>query len=133
MRDPEEGDPMSWAVLVRKTRSGLCGMMILAGSGCVGWRTETVPPRELLQGGEVNAVRIQKPDRTRVEMWNPAIVGDSITGHPTERAIARFTIPLSAVQTIETRHTSIGKTLLAALGIGAGVVAYALIQSLNQY
>ncbi len=124
---------MSWAVLVRTTRIGFCGMVILAGSGCAGWRTETVPPRELLRGGEVNAVRIQKPDRTRVEMWNPTIVGDSITGHPTERAIARFTLPLSAVQSIETRHTSIGKTLLAALGIGAGVVAYALIQSLNQY
>jgi hypothetical protein len=124
---------MSWAVLVRRTSIVVSGVVVLIGSGCVGWRTENVSPRELLRGGEVNAVRILKPDKTRVEMWNPSISGDSITGHPTERAIARFTLPLSAVQSIETRHTSIGKTLLAALGIGAGVVAYALIQSLNQY
>ena len=124
---------MRWAVLARRTRVTVSGILILASAGCVGWRSESVTPRELLRGGEVDAVRILKPDSTRVEMWGPAIVGDSITGHPTERAIARFTLPLSAVQSIETRHTSIGKTLLAALGIGAGVVAYALIQSLNQY
>lgn len=124
---------MSWAVRTRRAWTLVSGVLVLTGAGCVGWRSESVPPRELLRGGEVNAVRIIKPDRTRVEMWSPTIVGDSITGHPTERAIARFTLPLSAVQSIETRHTSIGKTLLAALGIGAGVVAYALIQSLNQY
>lgn len=124
---------MSWAVLVRRTWITLSGVLVLTGSGCMAWRTESVAPKELLRGGDVNAVRIQKPDKSRVEMWSPAIVGDSITGHPTERAIARFTLPLSAVQSIETRHTSIGKTLLAALGIGAGIVVYALIQSLNQY
>jgi hypothetical protein len=124
---------MSWAVLARRTGITVCSILVLTSTGCVGWRAENATPRELLRGGEVNAVRIIKPDKTRVEMWSPTIVGDSITGHPTERAIARFTLPLSAVQSIETRHTSIGKTLLAALGIGAGVVVYALIQSLNQY
>ena len=124
---------MSWAVLARRTGITVSSVLVLTSTGCVGWRPESASPRELLRGGEVNAVRIIKPDKTRVEMWSPTIVGDSITGHPTERAIARFTIPLSAVQSIETRHTSIGKTLLAALGIGAGVVVYALIQSLNQY
>ena len=124
---------MSGAVLVRRSWITLVGVLVLAGSGCAGWRAESVSPKELLRGGDVNAVRILKPDNSRVEMWSPAIVGDSITGHPTERAIARYTLPLSAVQSIETRHTSIGKTLLAALGIGAGIVVYALIQSLNQY
>jgi hypothetical protein len=131
--DLAEGDPMSRAVQARRPWIRLGTVLVLFSSGCAGWRTESVSPRELLQGGEVSAVRILKPDQTRVEMWGPNIVGDSITGHPTERAIARFTLPLSAVQSIETRHTSLGKTLLAALGIGAGVVAYALIQSLNQY
>lgn len=124
---------MSRAVLARRTGITLGSILVLISTGCVVWRTERVTPRELLRGGEVNAVRIVKPDKTRVEMWSPTIVGDSITGHPTERAIARFTLPLSAVESIETRHTSIGKTLLAALGIGAGVVVYALIQSLNRY
>jgi hypothetical protein len=115
------------------TRILVTGWLGLAATGCVGWRVEKVSPREVLRGGDVTAVRILKPDNTRIEMWGPTLVGDSITGHPTERAIARLTVPLSAVQAIETRHTSVGKTLLAALGIGAGVVVYGLIQSLNQY
>jgi hypothetical protein len=118
---------------MRMTRILLAGWLALTATGCVGWRTERVTPRELLTGGKVTAVRVVKPDLTRVEVWGPVLVGDSITGHPTERAIARLTIPLSSVQSLETRHTSIGKTLLAALGVGAGVVLYALIQSLNTY
>ena len=114
-------------------RALIMGWLTLTAAGCVGWRTEQITPRELLSSREVNAVRVVKPDNTRIELWQPNIVGDSITGHPTERAIARLTVPLSVVQSIETRHTSIGKTLLAALGIGAGVVLYGLIQSLNQY
>jgi len=110
----------------------LAGTMI-GVTGCVGWRAESVTPRELLSDGEVRAVRVVKADNTRVEVWDPTLVGDTIRGHPTERAIARFSIPLNSVQSIETRHTSIGKTFLAVLGIGAGVVAYALIQSLNTY
>ncbi|HLG06277.1 MAG TPA: hypothetical protein VI383_09015 [Gemmatimonadales bacterium] len=101
------------------------------------WRIETVSPRELLQrggdDGPIPAVRVTKPDQTRVEIWGPALVGDSIAGHATERAIARFYVPLSQVSLIETRHQSFGKTILFVLGVGAGVAVYALLQSLNQY
>ncbi len=123
---------------MKHLKASITTAMLMAGAmigatGCVAWRTEQVSPRALLSDKEIRAVRIVKPDNTRLEIWDPALVGDSIRGHPTERAIARFTIPLSSVQSIETRHTSIGKTFLAVLGIGAGVVAYALIQSLNTY
>ena len=123
---------MKYSKAATLTRSVLAGATI-GMAGCVGWRTEPVTPRELLSDSEVRAVRIVKPDNTRIEVWDPTLVGDSIRGHPTERAIARFSVPLSSVQSIETRHTSIGKTFLAVLGIGAGVVVYALIQSLNTY
>ncbi len=109
------------------------GWLLLSSTGCVAWRTETVSPRELLRSGDVPAVRVTKPDKSRVEMWNPVLSGDSISGNPTERAIARFSVPLSSVQGIETRRTSIGKTLLLVLGVGAGIAAYGLLQSLNQY
>ena len=106
---------------------------LLPGStGCVAWHTETASPRELLQARQEPALRVTKPDKSQVEMWNPVLVRDSIYGHPTERAIARFSVPLSAVQGVETRRTSFGKTLLLILGVGAGVAAYGLIQSLNQ-
>lgn len=117
-----------------RVRGLLLGIGLATGaSGCVGWRTASVSPRELLQGHQVPAVRITKPDMTRVEIWSPALVGDSISGHPTERAIARFAVPLSSIQGIETRHTSLARTLLAVLAVGGGIAAYALLQSLNQY
>jgi len=111
----------------------LCLGLTAGGGGCVGWRTESVSPRELLRGEPLSAVRVTKPDQTRVEIWSPSLVGDSIAGHPTERAIARFYVPLSSVQMIQTRRTSIGRTLLAGLAIGGGIVVYALLQSLNQF
>ena len=110
----------------------MAGWLAVGTTGCAGWKMESVSPRELLRTGPVPAVRITKPDKSRVEVWNPTLVGDSITGNPTERAIARFYVPLSSVQTIETRHTSIGKTALAVLAVGAGIAAYAFLQSLNQ-
>lgn len=123
---------------MRRARGLLLGISLAAGAGgCVGWRTESVSPRELLRGArdgqQLPAVRITKPDQTKVEIWSPTLAGDSIAGHPTERAIARFAIPLSSVQAIETRHTSLGRTLLAVLAVGGGIAAYAFLQSLNQY
>ena len=108
------------------------GWLLPASTGCVAWHTESVSPRQVLQSRQEPAVRVTKPDKSRVEMWNPVLVRDSIHGNPTERAIARFSVPLSMVQGIETRRTSIGKTLLLVLGVGAGVAAYSLLQSLNQ-
>ena len=113
-------------------RLALAAWLALASSGCVGWRTESVSPRELLRGGQVQAIRITKTDKTMVEMWSPVVSGDSVAGHPTERAIARFAVPLSAVGMIESRHTSVGKTFLAVIAAGAGIAVYALLQSLNQ-
>jgi len=116
----------------RARRVGAAAWLALMTTGCAGWRVESASPREVLRNPDVHAVRIIKPDRTKVEIYDPAIQGDSITGHPTQRAVARMMLPLSSVQTIATRHTSIGKTLLAGLAIAGGVAAYALLMSLNQ-
>jgi len=75
---------------------------------------------------------VTRADKTKVEIWNPVILGDSIIGHPTQQAIARLVMPLSQVNTIATRRTSIGRTLLIGLGVLGAVAAYGLLQSLNQ-
>lgn len=110
-------------------------MMVLAisASGCMGWRTESVPPQELLRGGhEIPAVRVTRQDNAKVELFDPVLVGDSIRGTPTERAIQRITIPLSDVRQIQSRRTSMGKTLLMVLAIGGAVAVYGLLQELNE-
>lgn len=108
----------------------LLGSLLLAG--CAGWHTESVAPRELLKDKRVPAVRVTRADKSKVEIWGPALVGDSIVGHPTELAIARVVMPLSEVQSIATRRTSLKKTLLISLGVIGAVAVYGLLMELNQ-
>lgn len=113
-------------------RAVLAGWLAISASGCLGWRLESVPPRELLTKSNYEAVRVTRADdKSKVEIWNPRLVGDSIIGHPTDRAIARLVMPLSQVQTISTPHKSIGKTTLAVFAVIGAVGAYALLQTLN--
>jgi hypothetical protein len=120
------------SVHLRRAAAAAAAALAVGATGCVSWRVETVSPRELLRGKDVPAVRVSRPDRSKVELYDPQLAGDSIVGHPTDRAIARVAIPLAQIQTIETRHHSLGKSLLAGLAIGGGVVLYELLQSLNQ-
>lgn len=106
--------------------------LMLSATGCVAWRVESVPPMELLRGGGVPAVRVAKPDRSKVEIFDPHLEGDSLVGHPTNRAIARVAIPLAQIQTIETRSHSFGRTILLTLAVAGGVAVYGLLQTLNQ-
>jgi hypothetical protein len=108
-------------------------MLALSASGCVGWKTESVGPQELLRDGhEIPAVRVIRQNDAKVEIFDPVLVGDSIRGIPTARAIQRITVPLSDVRQIQSRRTSMGKTLLMVLAIGGGVAVYGLLQELNQ-
>jgi hypothetical protein len=118
---------------VRARRVAVAAWMTMATSGCLAWRVESAPPREVLQRPDVNAVRITSTDSagSKVDIYDPTLVGDSISGHPTKQAVARIYLPLSHVKSIATQHKSIGKTALVVLGVGAGVAVYALLQSLN--
>lgn len=104
----------------------------LAASGCLAWKVESASPREVLRRPEVTAVRIERSDSERVEIYDPTLVGDTISGHPTKLAVARIQVPLSNVRSIATPHKSIGKTALLVLGIGGVITVYALLQELNQ-
>jgi PBP1b-binding outer membrane lipoprotein LpoB len=120
------------AGVIRARRAALAAWLALMATGCAGWRVETAPPAEVVRNPDVHAVRIIKLDKSKVELYDPSLQGDTIVGHPTERAIAKVVMPISQVQTIATRHTSFGKTILAVLAIGGGIAAYAALQSLNQ-
>jgi hypothetical protein len=110
------------------------GWLTLGVSGCMTWRVESVPPREVVSRPGVNAVRLTTADSadSKIEVYDPTLVGDSISGHPTKLAVARIYVPLSHVRTISTQHKSIGKTALLVLAVAGGVGIYALLQELNQ-
>jgi hypothetical protein len=116
-------------------RWAFMGFLAAATSGCQAWRVESVSPREVLSRPEVTAVRVTTTDtlRAAIEIYDPVLVGDSISGHPTQRAVARVFVPVRNVRTIATRRRHLGKTLLFGLGIAGGVAVYALLQELNTY
>ena len=119
---------------VRMTRALAIGWITLGVSGCMSWRVESVSPREVVSRPGLNAVRLTTADSadSKIEVYDPTLVGDSISGHPTKLAVARIYVPLSHVRTIATPHKSIGKTALLILAVAGGVGIYALLQELNQ-
>lgn len=116
----------------RRVRLRAALMLVLTLAGCAGWHSESVGPRELLQGEKkVTAVRVTRSNNDKVELYDPVLVGDSIRGTPTERAIQRITVPLDDIRQIESRRASVGRTALVILGVAGAVGLYALLQELN--
>ena len=117
----------------RATRLIAAAWICLTASGCTAWKMQSTPATELLKDPDVRAVRVTSTDsaKTKVEIYDPVLQGDSITGHPTKTAVARIYFPLRRIGTIEIRRVSFGKTLLIGLAVLGGVGVYALLQELN--
>ncbi len=109
---------------------GVIGLLV--AGGCSAWRVEPVPPAQFVREQKPEVVQVIREDGTKVEFYTPSLVGDSLKGFPTEAAIKPLQYPLSSIRAVATKHFNLGKSALAALVIGGGVVLYALLQSLNQ-
>jgi hypothetical protein len=100
-------------------------------AGCGGWRRQAVSPVDVLADPGIQVIQVTRGDSSLVEVHQPRIVGDTLTGLASERAIQRVSIPVADITAVATRRTDFGKTLLAGVAIVGGVAAYALLQSLN--
>jgi hypothetical protein len=108
-------------------------LMVLGVAGCKGWRVEPMPAARVIREQQPEVVRVERAsDSTRLVLYSPSIMGDSLRGLPTELAIRSVTVPLGDVRTLSTRRFSLGKTMLMVLAAGGGVALYQLLQSLNQ-
>jgi hypothetical protein len=101
-------------------------------SGCYGWRVESTPPAKFVAETKPERIQVIRTDRTKIELYNPAVMGDSLKGFPTELAIRPTTVPLSEVGAVATRQFSAKKTLGLAGLIVAGALIYDALMSLNQ-
>lgn len=86
---------------------------------------------DVLADPGIQVIQVTRGDSSLVEVHQPRIVGDTLTGLASERAIQRVSIPVADITAVATRRTDFGKTLLAGVAIVGGVAAYALLQSLN--
>lgn len=115
----------------RYARELALGWTVVTASGCVAWRRQEVTPQQLIADKQPEVVQVTRTDQSKIEVYQPRVIGDTLTGHPTDVAIQRLAIPLSDVSAIATRYRHIGKSLVAAIIIGGGVALYGLLQSLN--
>ncbi len=100
--------------------------------GCQGWRVESVPPADFVTRERPDRVLVTRTDRTRIQLYTPTVVGDSLRGFPSEKAINSITVPLDEAATVSTRHFSLKKTLGLALAVGGGLLIYDQLMKLNQ-
>jgi hypothetical protein len=107
-------------------------LVLLATTGCQGWQVQTTPPVEYVQQNHPDRIQIIRTDNTRAELFSPVLVGDSLRGLPTEKAIRPLVIPLEEVSKVAIRKFSLSKTALLLVSIGAGAIIYDQLMKLNQ-
>ncbi|MBM4187484.1 MAG: hypothetical protein FJ206_09250 [Gemmatimonadetes bacterium] len=104
---------------------------LVAGTGCTSWKVRTTPAAQILTEKPLQTIRIVTVDSIPVTLHQARVVGDSVTGHPTARAVERRTIHLRDIATVATKVTNLGKTLVVGAAIAAGLLAYSWLQGLN--
>jgi hypothetical protein len=114
---------------------------VLWASACARWQPATQPVPDLLAQKGVEELRVTRADSSRLVLYHPVLVGDSLVGTRSRRTPAtpfadtearradgpEVTLPLSDVRQVETRQARTGRTLLLVLGIAAVASLAALI------
>jgi hypothetical protein len=92
-----------------------------------------VSPEQVLADEQPDNVRVTLIDGSQVEVFQPTVSGDTLTGL---REGQRVSIPLASVSELELREGDSGKTVLLAagivIGVGAALVLGALIYCESQ-
>lgn len=86
---------------------------------------------EVLTRDQPDVVRVTRIDETTLPVYDPRVVGTSLRGLPTSRAINGISIALGDIRSVATKRFSFGKTVLVVLAGVGGVVLFDLLQSTN--
>ncbi len=123
---------------LRRPIAGVLAATMLL-SGCAAWRTIDVGPS--LEPRREERVRVVRTNGTTLRLWNAQLTRDSLTGDERVPAdpetataeewsrgyrLQKVTMPLTAVQRMDSREKSAGATVLAVLGGIAGLYVLAL-------
>ena len=92
----------------------------LSCTACTSWRPDTLTPQAVVQG-RPQSLRVTRKDSSRVVLTTPQLQGDTILGLGPKKAQVR--VPLDSVLLTDTRRGDAGKSVLAVLGVAAGVFA----------
>ena len=99
-------------------------ILYLSFTACTSWRPDSLSPRAVVQGPpQPLSLRVTLTDSSWVIINYPVLQGDTIVGRDPHNAQVR--VPLDSVLLTDTRHGDAGKSVLAFLGVAAGLFAVA--------
>lgn len=99
---------------------------------CTGWRTQSAAPEQVMTTKHPERVRITRQDGSRVELLQPAIEADSVSGRDAgasgpDSLKPRVAVALADIRTVELHQTKVAETVLLVGAAGlliAAVIAY---------
>lgn len=105
-------------------RARFAVVVLLALCGCATWRPQGLTPEAVLRLDHPERIRLTLTDSTRLVLWHPILLGDSISGL---RSGKTRTVPLTDVPYVSLRRPDNGATfgglgLLLTAGL-VGLVA----------
>lgn len=112
-------------------RALLFGLLV-ASAACTSWRG-TAAPRIAPESFEARVIRVTRTDGTVTRLYQPRVIGDSVTGWARDprrdTGGESISIALSDVRRVDRRKADALKTAGVAVGAGAGlyVLRFALL------
>ncbi|HSE28870.1 MAG TPA: hypothetical protein VLA95_11635 [Gemmatimonadales bacterium] len=103
--------------IVRPVARRLLVVLLFLTGACTSWHVETMPPAELVAERKPEQVRVRLVDRSRLVLFTPAVLGDSLVGTVDG---GRRTVALAEVNEIAVRR---GNALGTVGFVGALVAA----------
>lgn len=105
------------------SRALLVGLVL---TGCTSWQPGTVAPAQLLGEKHPESVRVIRTDDSRVRMYWPHIVGDSLRGTGVTNA-QQLSVALADVREIDLPKISAGRTIGVVLLTGVLVAGLVIV------
>jgi hypothetical protein len=118
--------------IIKTVLSVLLIPLLLLQYSCTTWRAQIKLPADV---GSNQKVRLEVANHKRAVVYGPAIDGGNLVGwtKSDRKGPRNASYPLSDIQSIEVRKTSVGRTIAAGLGLGATIAVIALLATRTKY
>ena len=107
-----------------RCRAVLLLFLLLHLTACQTWQSvslDAISPAQLIEEDQPDRVRVTGGDVLDLELVSPAVEGDQLVG------AGDFSVPLEDILRLEVRGFSLGRTILAGVGVYTAVAAGVLL------
>jgi len=107
-----------------RPRTVLLLFLLLHLTACQTWQSvslDAVSPAQLIEEDQPDRVRVTGGDVFEREVVSPSVEGDQLVG------AGDFSVPLADILRVEVRGLSLGRTILAGVGVYATVIVAVVV------